>query len=214
MAEAGKKRKLEEAPVVAAESAEASITPLQREVLHGQQEQDGTLTFPSTPRPRRPHPPPSARAFARCTGVLPPPPADACVHYRRAAVENDGSDEALVMLTNLKNIFAAQLPKMPRDYISRLVYDPRHESLACVFEGEVVGGVTYRPHRTQAFSEIAFCAVSEQHQVQGYGTRIMNQLKEKCKRDGIEGLLTYADNHAIGYFRKQGFSKQVSAQIG
>jgi len=38
----------------------------------------------------------------------------------------------------------------------------------------------------------------------------MNQLKEHCKREGIHFLLTYADNHAIGYFRKQGFQKQVT----
>jgi len=59
-------------------------------------------------------------------------------------------------------------------------------------------------------AEIVFCAVSAKHQVQGYGTRIMNQIKEQCKRDNIEGMLTYADNHAVGYFRKQGFKKQVT----
>jgi histone acetyltransferase len=127
-----------------------------------------------------------------------------------AVIVNDDSDKALIALTALKNIFAQQLPKMPKEYICRLVYDFQHESLACVFKGEIVGGVCYRPHPTQAFSEIVFCAVSAKHQVQGYGTRIMNQLKEKCKRDGIEGMLTYADNHAIGYFAKQGFSKQVT----
>ena len=150
----------------------SDISPLEREVLHGEQERDGSLCFP--------------------------------------IYENNGTDEAMIALTALKNIFAEQLPKMPKPYISRLVYDRQHQSLACVYKGEIVGGVSYRPVRSQAFSEIAFCAVSAEHQVQGYGTRIMNQLKEKCKRDGIEGLLTYADNHAIGYFRKQGFSKQVT----
>jgi len=38
----------------------------------------------------------------------------------------------------------------------------------------------------------------------------MNQLMEHVKRDGITHLLTYADNYAIGYFRKQGFHKQVT----
>ena len=56
------------------------------------------------------------------------------------------------------------------------------------------------------FAEIAFCAVSETHQVQGYGTRMMNQLKEQAKR-GDRVLSTYADNHAIGYFRKQASSR-------
>ena len=32
-------------------------------------------------------------------------------------------------LVTLKNIFAKQLPKMPKEYISRLVLDRRHVSL-------------------------------------------------------------------------------------
>lgn len=128
---------------------------------------------------------------------------------RFAVVTNDGEDRSLIALIDLKNIFAKQLPKMPKEYIVRLVLDRHHTSLACVFDGEVVGGVCYRRHAAQAFAEIAFCAVSATHQVRGYGTRLMNQLKEHCKREGIHFLLTYADNHAIGYFRKQGFQKQA-----
>jgi histone acetyltransferase len=46
-------------------------------------------------------------------------------------------------------------------------------------------------------------------QVKGYGTRIMNHLKEHVKRESVEYFLTFADNYAIGYFKKQGFTKQV-----
>ena len=38
----------------------------------------------------------------------------------------------------------------------------------------------------------------------------MNQLKEHVKTEGIEYFLTYADNYAIGYFKKQGFTKIIS----
>jgi histone acetyltransferase len=38
-------------------------------------------------------------------------------------VLNDGSAESMILLTGLKNIFQKQLPKMPREYIGRLVYD-------------------------------------------------------------------------------------------
>ncbi|EOD16902.1 hypothetical protein EMIHUDRAFT_427509 [Emiliania huxleyi CCMP1516] len=129
---------------------------------------------------------------------------------RFVVVKNDGLDRSLISLIDMKSIYSKQLPKMGKEYIVRLVLDRSHTSLACVFEGEIVGGVTYRRHATQAFAEIAFCAVSATHQVRGYGTRLMNQLKEHCKREGIHFLLTYADNHAIGYFRKQGFQKQVT----
>lgn len=85
-----------------------------------------------------------------------------------------------------------------------------HYSLVCVSEGEVVGGICYRPHFTQGFAEIAFCAVTASRQVKGFGTRMMNQLKQVVKKDGIEYFLTYADNYAIGYFKKQGFNRQVT----
>lgn len=37
----------------------------------------------------------------------------------------------------------------------------------------------------------------------------MNKLKDHCKEQGIEYFLTYADNNAIGYFKKQGFDKSL-----
>lgn len=44
----------------------------------------------------------------------------------------------------------------------------------------------------QKFAEIAFLAISSSEQVKGYGTRLMNHLKEHVKRSGIEYFLTYA----------------------
>jgi histone acetyltransferase len=38
-------------------------------------------------------------------------------------VLNDGSAESYQILTGLKLLFQKQLPKMPKDYIARLVYD-------------------------------------------------------------------------------------------
>ena len=46
-------------------------------------------------------------------------------------------------------------------------------------------------------------------QVKGFGTRLMNKLKDHCKKDGYKYFLTYADNNAIGYFKKQGFHKNL-----
>jgi len=62
----------------------------------------------------------------------------------------------------------------------------------------------------QKFAEIVFCAITTLEQVKGYGTRIMNHLKEHVKTEDIEFFLTYADNYAIGYFKKQGFTKTIS----
>ena len=55
-------------------------------------------------------------------------------------VNNDGSRESTMILTGLKCIFQKQLPKMPKDYIARLVYDRTHLSMAIVKHPlEVVG---------------------------------------------------------------------------
>ncbi len=48
------------------------------------------------------------------------------------------------------------------------------------------------------------------HQVRGHGGLLMNQLKELCKRHfGSMYFLTYADNFAVGYFERQGFSTTI-----
>ena len=38
-------------------------------------------------------------------------------------IENDGTKTSLILLTGAKIIFQKQLPKMPKEYITRLVYD-------------------------------------------------------------------------------------------
>lgn len=122
---------------------------------------------------------------------------------------NDGADESSEALICLKNIFSNQLPKMPKEYIVRLVFDRRHISLAILRWGKIIGGICYRPYFEQRFAEIAFCAISSTEQVRGYGTRLMNHLKHKVQEENIEYFLTYADNYAIGYFQKQGFTKNL-----
>ncbi|KAL3668680.1 hypothetical protein V7S43_005976 [Phytophthora oleae] len=126
-------------------------------------------------------------------------------------ISNDGTDEHMIQLTTLKNIFAKQLPKMPKEYIVRLVFDKNHRSMLLLKNGtHVIGGICYRPFEKNQFAEIAFCAINAPDQVKGYGTRLMNHLKEYVKTKNITHFLTYADNYAIGYFKKQGFTKSVS----
>merc|ERR1711939_335647 len=127
-------------------------------------------------------------------------------------VNNDNSRESNIILTGLKCIFQKQLPKMPKDYIARLVYDKTHLSIAIVKQPlEVVGGITYRPFASRKFAEIVFCAISSDQQVKGYGAHLMAHLKDYVKATSpIMYFLTYADNYAIGYFKKQGFTKEIT----
>jgi hypothetical protein len=135
----------------------------------------------------------------------PPPPMD--ISYK--LFTNDGEDESLKALTTLKEIFSKQLPKMPKEYIVRLVFDLNHSSLAILKDGNIIGGICYRPYFDQHFAEIAFCAISGTEQVRGFGTILMNNTKRFVQKQGIEYFLTFADNYAIGYFQKQGFTKHI-----
>ncbi|OWB63687.1 hypothetical protein B5S29_g4688 [[Candida] boidinii] len=127
-------------------------------------------------------------------------------------VNNDNSRESMIILTGLKNIFQKQLPEMPKAYIARLVYDRSHISIAVVRDSlTVVGGITYRPFENHEFAEIVFCAISSTEQVRGYGAHLMNHLKDYVRNTSIiKYFLTYADNYAIGYFKKQGFTKDIT----
>ncbi|KAG0148059.1 hypothetical protein CROQUDRAFT_42006 [Cronartium quercuum f. sp. fusiforme G11] len=130
---------------------------------------------------------------------------------RFVVVTNDGAPDSSIILAGLKDLFQRQLPKMPREYIARLVFSRDHHSLAIVKRGlQVVGGITYRPFESRGFAEIVFCAITSTEQVKGYGSHLMNHLKDHVKQSTTcMHFLTYADNYAIGYFKKQGFTKDV-----
>ncbi|KAI0430927.1 histone acetyltransferase GCN5-like protein [Xylaria sp. FL1042] len=127
-------------------------------------------------------------------------------------VNNDGSRESMIILTGLKCLFQKQLPKMPKDYIARLVYDRTHLSMAIIKKPlEIIGGIAYREFRSRKFAEIVFCAVASDQQVKGYGAHLMAHLKDYVRATSpVMYFLTYADNYATGYFQKQGFSKEIS----
>jgi histone acetyltransferase len=118
----------------------------------------------------------------------------------------------MIILTGLKCLFQKQLPKMPKDYIARLVYDRSHLSIAIVkMPLQVIGGISFRQFRQ--FAEIVFCAISSDQQVKGYGAHLMAHLKDYVRAtSAVMHFLTYADNHAIGYFQKQGFTKEITLE--
>ena len=121
-------------------------------------------------------------------------------------------NQELLWLIGLQNVFSHQLPRMPKEYISRLVFDPKHKTLALIKDDRVIGGICFRMFQTQGFSEIVFCAVTSNEQVKGYGTHLMNHLKDYHIKQNIYHFLTYADQFAIGYFKKQGFTKEIKIE--
>ena len=70
-----------------------------------------------------------------------------------------------------QEIFHQQLPKMPKEYIVRLVFDRKHRSIVLTKNGTPIGGITYRAFLEQKFGEIAFCAVASSSQVLRFSVR-------------------------------------------
>ncbi|XP_039595215.1 histone acetyltransferase KAT2A isoform X1 [Polypterus senegalus] len=130
-------------------------------------------------------------------------------HVIGNSLSQKSNKKILMWLVGLQNVFSHQLPRMPKEYITRLVFDPKHKTLALIKDGRVIGGICFRMFPSQGFTEIVFCAVTSNEQVKGYGTHLMNHLKEYHIKHNILYFLTYADEYAIGYFKKQGFSKDI-----
>jgi len=127
-----------------------------------------------------------------------------------AVVFNDGSELAAERLFAMRRIVCEQLPNMPKDYVVRVLLDRHHRALCVLRAGRVIGGVVFRPFHSQAFAEIVFLAIAESEKHSGFGTKILNHAKEHVKKEGIRFFLTYADNTAIGFFVKMGFTKKKS----
>ena len=126
------------------------------------------------------------------------------------AVWNDGSPQNLIWLNSIKNIFGRQLPKMPKTYITRLVFDTKHRTIVLLRNSVPMGGVCFRSFGDRNFVEIAFLAITSEFQIRGMGTMVLNNLKTYMQREGINHFLTFADNFAIPFFQKQGFTIRIT----
>lgn len=225
---------------VSTQGADDSVAPHKRKAdpeTNGHLEGHDAKRFKASSSPQPETPPPAEQQDERVRessdereiAPIPFPERPAVIEERNGdisfyVVNNDGKPHSLIILTGLKCIFQKQLPKMPKDYIARLVYDRTHLSIAIVkrppvgsfaessgLPGEVVGGITYRPFHGRQFAEIVFCAISSDQQVKGYGAHLMSHLKDYVKATSdVMHFLTYADNYAIGYFKKQGFTKEIT----
>ncbi len=66
-------------------------------------------------------------------------------------IHNNGTRPSLKMLLCFKQIIAKQLPNMPKGYISKVVFDGRHESMVIEGEGRVIGGACFRCFEGKVF---------------------------------------------------------------
>jgi len=135
---------------------------------------------------------------------------------RVTILQNTGDMETLRGLIICKELLAQCLPEMPLSHILKLIMDPRQFTIAMWASDEedsLMAAVSARPFLSQCFVEVAFLGVKIGSQYQGYGTLIMNYLKEYIKRElKCYYILTFADAAAVGFFEKQGFSSKVTLE--
>lgn len=132
-------------------------------------------------------------------------------------ISNNGSKKNIEILLNLKKIFSKQLPNMPIFYINQVILDIKQESIALIkytnSKAHVIGGCSYRIFKKQNLIELVFFAIVTSEQMKGYGKILMSFLKEKAKSLNAKAIITCADNNAIKYFLKQGFSYVITSPI-
>jgi histone acetyltransferase len=130
---------------------------------------------------------------------------------------NNGSKNNIEILLNLKKIFSKQLPNMPIFYINQVILDIKQESIALIkynnSKTHLIGGCSYRIFKKQNLIELVFFAIITSEQMKGYGKILMSFLKEKAISLNVKTIITCADNNAIKYFIKQGFSHIITSPI-
>ncbi|KAJ5615734.1 hypothetical protein N7537_000848, partial [Penicillium hordei] len=118
-------------------------------------------------------------------------------------VNNDGSRESTIILTGLNAYFKGNFRKRLRitSHVSSttvLIY--RSLSSKCLWR-------SLAAYHSENFET----AISSDQQVKGYGAHLMGHLKDYIRATSpVMHFLTYADNHATGYFQKQGFTKEIT----
>ena len=124
--------------------------------------------------------------------------------------KNDGSVSSIKVLTKLKMLFWTQLPNIPQPYIGGQISDKKHLLASIVrlnsSKKTIIGSCCFRIFESSQFIELIFFAVSTKIQGCGHGALLMSFLKNFARSRKIKYIITCADNNAINFFLKQGFS--------
>jgi N-acetylglutamate synthase-like GNAT family acetyltransferase len=121
-------------------------------------------------------------------------------------VKNDGTQESALFLLLARNILRQGLYDIPVDYITRWVFDPAQETGLALRDGVPAGALCFSPYPTHHFAEIAFLAVDHSEQRNGIGHFLIKRIQMRLQPEGFRYIVTSADNEAIGFFTRVGFS--------
>ena len=130
---------------------------------------------------------------------------------------NDGAESSVKILTKLKMLFSTQLPNIPDFYIGKQILDKKQILLTLIrLEGKkkkITGSCCFRIFESNQFIELIFFAISTKVQGLGYGSYLMSFLKDFARSRKIKHIITCADNNAINFFLKQGFSRILNNPV-
>ena len=130
------------------------------------------------------------------------------VNYR--VIKNDHTKQSLISLLGVRNLISRCLHRMPANYISSIVYNQDHTSIGGYnTHDELISCITFKPFSYRDFAELVFCVVKPEEQVNGVGASLMDRFKGYIQAIGIHNVLVYADNTAIGFFERQGFTFEI-----
>mmetsp|Transcript_55017 Transcript_55017/g.145253 ORF Transcript_55017/g.145253 Transcript_55017/m.145253 type:complete len:200 (+) Transcript_55017:18-617(+) len=79
-------------------------------------------------------------------------------------------------------------------------------------DAEVVAAATYRRHISRGLFEVELLGVRPRLQRRGYGSLLVAGLVRRAGEEGMEALVTAADETAVGFFQSQGFKVSLRHQ--
>ncbi len=85
----------------------------------------------------------------------------------------------LKQLLLVRNVIYEQLPKMTKEYITRVIFDPNNKTIICKVKetGQIKGCLTFRIFEEIKMSELIFLTVQSDGQKGGIGTQLVNYFK-------------------------------------
>lgn len=122
----------------------------------------------------------------------------------------DLSQEEWKYLAELIDILANELPKLERKYITGMAMNPVYSSMIINKHSKVLGGLIFRIFPKLKFAELSMLATSITHRNKGYGSMLMDQLKDYLVSQNIEHILAYADDGTLDFYRRVGFTSHVT----